>query len=114
MFFAINTIIILNKVIKDNKKNIDLIREDIKNLGNDIMNKNSNNDNNNCRIIKTKILNCGKYVGETKNDLMEGKENYIIIMVIHMKENFIIIIEKEKGYYSLVMVVNMLENIKMT
>ena len=54
-------------------ENVDLIRNDINNLRNDIMNRNSNNNNNNKSVIQTKILSYGRYEGEIKNNLMEGK-----------------------------------------
>ena len=69
-------VIRMNKLIDDNKKITELIRNDIKNLNNninkqfhDLKNSKNNIDNN----IKTKIYHDGKYEGEFKNGKKEGK-----------------------------------------
>ena len=61
-----NIIKTMNNVINENRKNNAQIREDINKLNNDII-------NNNNIIKKTKLYKNGKYIGETKNDLREGK-----------------------------------------
>ena len=64
-----NIIILINKVINDNKNNINLIRNDIYNLQKIIINNNNNN-----YINGTKIDINGKYIGQLKNNLRDGKE----------------------------------------
>ena len=61
-----NIIILINKVINDNKNNINLIRNDIYNLQKIII-------NNNNYINGTKIYTFGKYIGQLKNNLRDGK-----------------------------------------
>ena len=63
-----NIIILINKVINDNKNNINLIRNDIYNLQKIIINNNNNN-----YINGTKIDINGKYIGQLKNNLRDGK-----------------------------------------
>ena len=72
-----NIIIIMNKVVDENKRNNEKIREDIKNLHNDTIEKfqTLNINNNNC-AYETVVYNNGKYIGETKNGLKEGKGIY--------------------------------------
>ena len=60
-------IILINKVINDNKNNINLIRNDIYNLQKIIINNNNN------YINDIKIYNNGKYIGQFKNNLKDGK-----------------------------------------
>ena len=67
-----NIIIIMNKIANENHKNNEEIRKDIKNLHKDMI-ANFQNLNNNNLIYKTKIYKYGKYIGETKNGLREGK-----------------------------------------
>ena len=62
-----NIIILINKVINDNKNNINLIRNDIYNLQKIIINNNNN------YINDTKIYKDGKYIGQLKNNLRDGK-----------------------------------------
>ena len=63
-----NIIILINKLINDNKNNINLIRKDINNLKNIIFNNNNYN-----YINHTKIYSDGKYIGQFKNNLRDGK-----------------------------------------
>jgi len=65
-------IIIINKLINDNKKNIELIRKDIQDLYNHI-NNNIKELNNN---INQNINNNGRYEGQFKNDIRERKGIY--------------------------------------
>ena len=60
-----NIIILINKVIKDNNNNIKLITKDNHNLQNIIINNNY--------IKDTKIYDNGKYMGQFKNNLRDGK-----------------------------------------
>ena len=63
-----NIIILVNKVIRENKKNTEQLREDIQKL-------NKNMINNFEKIIcdSKKIYEDGEYIGELKNGLREGK-----------------------------------------
>ena len=75
-------IILMNNLINDNKKNIELIRKDIKDLNNNMMNnfKELKNNNNNGNIInykfKTETYNNGRYEGQFRNGKREGKGIY--------------------------------------
>ena len=82
-------IILMNNLIKDNKKNIELIRKDIEELSNKMMNnfkelKNNNNGN---------IMN------------YEYKKH--IIIMIDMKDNLEMVKDMEKEYIILIMVIDL-------
>ena len=68
-----NIIKIMNNAINENRNNNEQIKEKIKNLQNDMINKLQNLNNNNNYIKKTKIYGNGKYYGEIRNDIREGK-----------------------------------------
>ena len=76
-----NIILIINKIYNDNKKNIDIIRNDIKNL-NDNISKTlkillSKNNESEGFVTKTVTYVGGdKYVGQFKNGVREGKGIY--------------------------------------
>ena len=59
----------MNNIIDNNKKNMEGIRTVINNLHKDMIDKFNDLNNKN----KTKIYEDGKYIGEIKNDLKEGK-----------------------------------------
>jgi hypothetical protein len=68
----------MNKVMYDNKNNTEKINEDIKNLINGFYEKFEKLKYNNIRSSEVKIYNegkvdDGKYVGEFKNGLRDGK-----------------------------------------
>ena len=72
-----NIIKSLNNVINENKENQDKLKKYLENINNNSDKTKDNNDNNNENenkiIIKTKVYNDGKYVGEFKNNLREGR-----------------------------------------
>ena len=76
-----NIIIIMRNTINENKKIFEQIKEDIKKIPDKVVQKLSNpyeseNNNNNVGgdyINQTKIYNNGKYIGQTINNLREGK-----------------------------------------
>ena len=63
-----NIIIIMNKVIGENKKNMELLRKELKEINNSIK---SNFEKFHC--VGKKIYEDGEYVGELKNGLRDGK-----------------------------------------
>ena len=116
----------MNNLIKDNKKNIELIRKDIEELSNKMMNnfkelKNNNNGNIMNYEYKTETYNNhdryegqfrngkrerkgiyyfnngNRYEGYFKNDIEKEKE-YCILMVMNMKEILDMMKKKEKEY----------------
>ena len=62
----------MNNIIDNNKKNMEGIRTVINNLHKDMIDKFNDLNNKN----KTKIYEDGKYIGEIKNDLKEGKGKF--------------------------------------
>jgi antitoxin component YwqK of YwqJK toxin-antitoxin module len=68
-------IVKMNNLINDNKKNTELIRNDIQALNNNISKQFEDLKNKNISIInnQTKIYDDGKYEGEFKNNKREGK-----------------------------------------
>ena len=68
-----NIIIIMNKVIIENKNNINLIQKDINNMINEFKELKNNN---NIITNKTEIYDNGKYIGEFKNGMRDGKGIY--------------------------------------
>ena len=93
----------MNYIINENKKNLDLIRDDINKIYNQINNK---FDELKTISIKEIITNNGdKYIGQVLNGIPDGKGIAIILMVIYMKEAGNIIGEKEKEQCIITMVI---------
>ena len=89
-----NIILIINKIYNDNQKNIDTIRNDIKNLNDNISNnfkillsKSFFNNESEGFITRTATYSGGdKYVSQFKNGVGKVKEYIIMQMELNMKE----------------------------
>jgi len=70
-------ITLVNNIISDNKKNYDVLKKEINKLANEFQELKYKLANNNSVVNKTKKYNNGKYIGEFKNGVREGKGIFI-------------------------------------
>ena len=102
-----NVINKINYIINENKKNLQLLRNDISSMCNQMNKRFDKLEINNLNNQELKFSD-GKYIGQVVNGLAEGKGKLgMVIMVIDMKGNGEIVKKKVKEFIIIKVVIDM-------